>query len=170
MDVSEWEFAGADDYVPSVFDPLGWETPEYEQWTYDEDMQQIIDANAQPVELSPYEENLAEPLIANGISPLSKIIDFRKQEEEQHAPEDPVDLMPEQPFVQTQDGILFHDSSFAGPVLRSLQNTNQKGLTGWLILPATSVCRIRTKKGSHGLTTKVLWVPEINGISRESFK
>lgn len=170
MDVSEWEFAGGDDYIPTIFDPLGQEANEYESWQYDPELQTIIDENAQPVELSPKEINAAQPYIEKGLSPLPAVINIRKQIDEENMPIDSLDFMPEKAFKMLDDGIFFYDSSFAGPVLRSIQNTNQKGLQGWLILPATSVARIRTRKGSHGCVTQVLWVPKIDGLPSESFE
>lgn len=169
MEVSEWEFAGNDDYIPSIFDPLGQEMPQYENWSYDEELQAIIDENSQPIELSPKEEITIQNFVNQGMSPLNVIINSRKEKDEENIPTDAIDFMPEKAFKMLDDGIFFYDSSFAGPVLRSLQNTNQKGLKGWLILPATSVARIRTRKGSHGCVTQVLWVPKIDGLPSENF-
>ena len=170
MEASDWEFAGSDDYIPGVFDPLGYDIPDYDAWQYDEELQSIIDENAQPIELSPQEISAATPLVEQGLSPLNTVINLRKQADEENAPSDPLDLMPEKAFKMVDDGIFFYDSSFAGPVLRSMQNTNQKGLQGWLILPASSVARIRTRKGNHGAITQVFWTPHIEGLTRETFK
>ena len=144
---------------PIVFDPFSEYTPDFSEFTIDYNSQSILDDHGE-VYNSQVATQQVQSLIQQDIDPqptLKQLLEAAFQAEKQ-PPSDPTDLMPEQVFQKHENFIHFHDSSFAGPYLRSEFNCKNKDLPGYIILPAPLIPRIRSRGSNHQLPTPIIWV------------
>lgn len=145
------------------FDPFGDWTPDFSNFQYNPEDQQIYSPNGE-IYNSPQATIQAQAIHAQGADPQPTLQQLLEAEFNANKPDvsDPADLMPEFPYERCDGFIFFNDSSFAGPILRSEQEARTKDLAGYLILPACYITRIRTRLSNHDIPTPVVFVqPDI---------
>lgn len=143
-----------------IFDPFSDYTPDFSEYTYDAETNQIIDPEGNPYESDV--SNICSQIVTQtgelGQQTLKQLLESAF-ENSKPVPTDPSEIMPAQIFQLEEQFTYFEDASFAAPSLRSLQNCMTKHLSGYLLLPAKFVCRIRTRNSNHDVPTPLVWVP-----------
>lgn len=146
-----------------IFDPFSDYTPDFSEYTFDVETNQIIDPEGNPYTSNV--TNICSQIISQTgelNQPTLKQLLESEFENSKPTPTDPSEIMPAQLFQLEEQFTYFEDASFAAPSLRSLQSCMTKHLTGYLILPAKFVCRIRTRNSNHDVPTPLVWVPAEN--------
>ena len=156
--------------TPSIFDPFGDYCPDFSNYEYDIDSQQILDGQGHV-----YNSSIIptlQAIVDQGEDPQPSLKQLLEAEFENSkpAPQDPTDIMPTYTHKKLGDYIYFPDCSFAGPHLRSEQECKTKELGGYLILPAKYCTRIRSRQANHNVPTPVLYVPQICAEIDEIFE
>ena len=155
------------DSIPDVYDPYGELNPNYDDLYYDPDSESFYVPNQEsPVEVP---DNILQSIngyLENDPTDESKMAvkTLRSELErlmEDKLPQEADEALPKQIFTLKEAGIIyFHDSSFAGPTLRSFQGvTKNVELRGFAIIKACDVSRIRSRVANHNRVTTMLYVP-----------
>lgn len=151
--------------IPNIFDPWNDYVPDFSEFTFDPDSGFILDDQQNPVQQD-YAQQVSQT-IQNSPNPeelptLKTLLEAEFQNHKQD-PQDPSDLMPNQVYTRNPDStIFFPDVAFAGPILRSEQQVQNKNLQGFIVIPACYVPRVRSRYGNHGKLTPCLYLPSID--------
>lgn len=156
-----------------VFDPFNDYCPDFSQYGYDEESEQVIDADG-----NPYDTTITEQFVQSveqGSDPTVTLRSLLEQEFQNSRREvtDPTDVMPQDaPVFKRVDSnsILFYDVSFAGPTLRSEQQCKTKELEGYIVLPARYCTAIRSRASNHSLPTPALFLREVDQTISAQFE
>ena len=147
---------------PQIFDPFGDWSPDFSDYTFSYEDQKIYSPTGEP-----YDSQListCSQMWESGTDPNLSLKQLLESEFAASKPDvtDPTDVMPDRAFETTTDFTFFEDASFAGPILRSVQNSKTKDLTGYFILPAKYCTRIRSRANNHSIPTPLVWVASEN--------
>lgn len=154
------------DSDPERFDPFDEWVPDFSEYQFDEDSNQILDENGDPYDTPVLQQCTRQA--EQGIDPnhtLKKLLEDqfnRDKDQRQDGPSDPADVMPGPVYRRLDNGIFFEDSAFARTVLCSEQGVPSKDLEGYIVMPANQVGRIRSRNGNHKGNTRILFIsPDI---------
>lgn len=150
-----------DSQFPEYFDPFGDYVPDYEGFYFDLQDMNIHSPDGEIYPNSPSTQQQCQQLVQSEVDPNPTLRSLLEAEFQANKPpvEDPQDVMPERFFQKLDPFIYFNDTAFAGTYLRSDQNCSNRDLSGYVLLPARYISRIRSRFSNHSKPTDCAWLP-----------
>lgn len=150
-----------DDEFPDYFDPYGETLPDISSGRYDPDSNTFVCDNHDPIEIPQELQQTVDAMLQREQDPTPTLRQALEELIHKDDPQEADFCLPETMFEFINDNcIKFKDAVFAGPTLRSLQKCRQSELKGWIIMPASYSCRIRSRRANHKTYTPAVFVPE----------
>ena len=150
-----------DDSFPEYFDPYGETLPDISNGRYDPDSNTFICDNADPIEIPQEIQPTVDALVQRDQDPTPTLRQALEEIIHKDDPQEADFCLPEKMFEFLDDNVIkFKDAVFCGPTLRSIQKCRQADLKGWIIMPASYSCRIRSRIANHKTFTPAVYVPE----------
>lgn len=161
QDYDNGEYYVCDDPIAEFFDPFDEMTPDFSTGKYNDETKKF-EVQDKEIPLNEEQQQIAESALQNGVDPTPTLRGILEQMIAESKPQTLEEALPAQIFKINEDQtIFFTDSAFAGPTLRSFQGCAQnKQLKGFIVLPASFVSRLRSRKSNHNTLTPLLYVPQ----------